>query len=123
MIIKQIYTNCLSQASYYIESKGESIIIDPIRDIEGYDEFINKNNSELKFILETHFHADFVSGHLSLSKKTNAPIIFGPNADPSFESKIAVDGEKFKIGEIAGSSLITISPKCILKSVILFCSI
>ena len=59
MIIKQIYTNCLSQASYYIESKGKSIIIDPIRDIEGYDELINKNNSELKFILETHFPCDF----------------------------------------------------------------
>ena len=75
MIIKQIYTNCLSQASYYIESNGESIIIDPIRDIEGYDELINKNNSELKFILETHFHADFISGHIELSNKYSVPII------------------------------------------------
>ena len=100
MIIKQIYTNCLSQASYYIESKGESIIIDPIRDIEGYDELINKNNSELKFILETHFHADFISGHIELSNKYNVPIIFGPHADTNFNSINKEDGEIIKLGDI-----------------------
>ncbi|MEC7244378.1 MAG: MBL fold metallo-hydrolase, partial [Bacteroidota bacterium] len=100
MIIKQIYTNCLSQASYYIESKGESIIIDPIRDIEGYDEFINKNNSELKFILETHFHADFISGHIELSNKYNVPIIFGPHADTNFNSINKEDGEIIILGDI-----------------------
>ena len=100
MIIKQIYTNCLSQASYYIESKGESIIIDPIRDIDGYDELINKNNSELKFILETHFHADFISGHIELSNKYNVPIIFGPHADTNFNSINKEDGEIIKLGDI-----------------------
>ena len=100
MIIKQIYTNCLSQASYYIESKGESIIIDPIRDIEEYDELINKNNSELKFILETHFHADFISGHIELSNKYNVPIIFGPHADTNFNSINKEDGEIIKLGDI-----------------------
>ena len=100
MIVEQIYTKCLSQASYYIESEGEAAVIDPLREIDSYIEIAAKGKSKIKYVFETHFHADFVSGHLSLSKKTNAPIIFGPNADPSFESKIAVDGEKFKIGEI-----------------------
>ena len=100
MIVEQIYTKCLSQGSYYIESEGEAAVIDPLREIDSYIERASKRKAKIKYVFETHFHADFVSGHLSLSKKTNAPIIFGPNADPSFESKIAVDGEKFKIGEI-----------------------
>ena len=100
MIVEQIYTECLSQGSYYIESKGEAAVIDPLREIDSYIERATKGKAKIKYVFETHFHADFVSGHLSLSKKTNAPIIFGPNADPSFKSKIAVDGEKFKIGEI-----------------------
>ena len=100
MIVEQIYTKCLSQGSYYIESKGEAGVIDPLREIDSYIERAAKGKAKIKYVFETHFHADFVSGHLSLSKKTNAPIIFGPNADPSFESKIAVDGEIFKIGEI-----------------------
>ena len=100
MIVEQIYTKCLSQGSYYIESKGEAAVIDPLREIDSYIERAAKGKTKIKYVFETHFHADFVSGHLSLSKKTNAPIIFGPNADPSFESKIAVDGEKFKIGRI-----------------------
>ena len=100
MIVEQIYTKCLSQASYYIESEGEAAVIDPLREIDSYIEIAAKGKSKIKYVFETHFHADFVSGHLSLSKKTNAPIIFGPNADPSFESIIAVDGEKFKIGKI-----------------------
>ena len=100
MIVEQIYTKCLSQGSYYIESEGEAAVIDPLREIDSYIERAAKRKAKIKYVFETHFHADFVSGHLSLSKKTNAPIIFGPNADPSFKSKIAVDGEKFKIGEI-----------------------
>ena len=100
MIVEQIYTKCLSQGSYYIESEGEAAVIDPLREIDSYIERAAKRKAKIKYVFETHFHADFVSGHLSLSRKTNAPIIFGPNADPSFESKIAVDGEKFKIGEI-----------------------
>ena len=100
MIIKQIYTNCLSQASYYIESKGESIIIDPIRDIDEYDKLFIKNNSKLKFILETHFHADFISGHIELSNKYNVPIIFGPHADTNFHSINKEDGDILKLGDI-----------------------
>ncbi|RZP10357.1 MAG: MBL fold metallo-hydrolase [Flavobacteriales bacterium] len=100
MIVEQIYTKCLSQGSYYIESGEEAAVIDPLREIDSYIERAAKGKAKIKYVFETHFHADFVSGHLSLSKKTNAPIIFGPNADPSFESKIAVDGEKFKLGKI-----------------------
>ena len=101
MIIEQIYTECLSQGSYYIESEGEAAIIDPLREIGSYIEKANKAKAKIKYVFETHFHADFVSGHLSLSKKTGAPIIFGPNADTSFKSIIAEDGEKFKIGKIS----------------------
>ena len=101
MIVEQIYTECLSQGSYYIESEGEAAIIDPLREIDSYIDRAAKGNAKIKYVFETHFHADFVSGHLSLSKNTCAPIIFGPNADPSFKSIIAVDGEKFKIGKIS----------------------
>ena len=101
MIIEQIYTECLSQGSYYIESEGEAAIIDPLREIDFYIDKAAKGKAKIKYIFETHFHADFVSGHLSLSKNTCAPIIFGPNADPSFKSIIAEDGEKFGIGKIS----------------------
>jgi len=101
MILEQIYTECLSQGSYYIESYGEAAIIDPLREIDSYIEKAAKGKAKIKYVFETHFHADFVSGHLSLSKKTNAPIVFGPNADPSFKSIIGLDGEKFKIGKIS----------------------
>ena len=84
MFIKQIYTKCLAQASYYIESQGEVVIIDPIRDIDQYVSLIDGNKSILKYILETHFHADFISGHLELAKKYSSPIIFGPNASPPY---------------------------------------
>jgi glyoxylase-like metal-dependent hydrolase (beta-lactamase superfamily II)/rhodanese-related sulfurtransferase len=100
MVIEQIYTDCLSQGSYYIESNGEAAIIDPLREIDSYLEKVKKNNVKIKYIFETHFHADFVSGHLSLSKSIGAPIIFGPNASTSFESIIAKDGEVFNIGSI-----------------------
>ena len=89
MIIEQIYTECLSQGSYYIESEGEAAIIDPLREIDFYIDKAAKGKAKIKYIFETHFHADFVSGHLSLSRNTCAPIIFGPNADPSFKSIIA----------------------------------
>ena len=101
MIVEQIYTECLSQGSYYIESEGEAAVIDPLREIDSYIEKAAKGKAKIKYVFETHFHADFVSGHLSLSKKTSAPIIFGPNANPSFKSVIAADGEKFKIGKIS----------------------
>ena len=101
MIVEQIYTECLSQGSYYIESEGEAAVIDPLREVESYIEKAKRGKAKIKYVFETHFHADFVSGHLSLSKKTGASIIFGPNANPSYESVVATDGEKFRIGKIS----------------------
>ena len=101
MIIEQIYTGCLSHGAYYIESNGEAAIIDPLREVDQYILKAKKNNANIKYIFETHFHADFVSGHLTLSKKTNAPIIYGPNANTSFESISAKDGQRFDLGEIS----------------------
>ena len=98
MIIEQIYTGCLSQGAYYIESNGEAAIIDPLREVDQYIFKAKKNKASIKYIFETHFHADFVSGHLTLSKKTNAPIIYGPNANTSFESINAKDGQRFNLG-------------------------
>lgn len=98
MIIKQLYTNCLAQASYYIESDGEVAIIDPIRDISDYVNLIG--SKKLKYILETHFHADFVSGHLELAKKYSAPIIFGPNASPNYNFLSKKDGEILEVGNV-----------------------
>jgi hydroxyacylglutathione hydrolase len=100
MNIKQIYTGCLAQGAYYIESKGEVAIIDPLREAQPYISMTHKNNAKIKYIFETHFHADFVSGHVSLAEKTGAPIIFGPTANPSFKAHIASDGEVFSLGEI-----------------------
>jgi len=100
MKIKQIYTGCLAQGAYYIESKGEVAIIDPLREVQPYINKANKNNAKIKYIFETHFHADFVSGHVTLAEKTGAPIIFGPTANPSFKAHIAKDGEVFRLGEI-----------------------
>jgi len=101
MIVEQIYTECLSQGSYYIESNGEAAVVDPLREVESYIEKATRGKAKIKYVFETHFHADFVSGHLSLSKKTGAPIIFGPNANPSYESVVAADGEKFRVGKIS----------------------
>ena len=98
MIVKQIYTKCLAQASYFIESNGEVAIIDPIRDINEYIDLIGEN--KLKYILETHFHADFISGHLELAKKYSAPIIFGPNASPSYKFISKNDGDIIKLGNV-----------------------
>ncbi len=101
MYIQQIYTNCLSEAAYYIESNGEAAIIDPIRDIENYIEIAKYRKSTIKYIFETHFHADFVSGHLDLQKATGATIVYGPLATPSFNCVIAKDEQTFNIGAIA----------------------
>jgi hydroxyacylglutathione hydrolase len=100
MFIKQLYTNCLSEAAYYIESEGEAAIIDPLRDVEEYLYLAKERNVTIKYIFETHFHADFVSGHIDLSKATNAPIIFGPRAETRFPVTIAKDGEIFSVGKI-----------------------
>ena len=100
MYIQQLYTGCLSEAAYYIESDGEAAIVDPLRDIETYINLAKERNAVIKYIFETHFHADFVSGHLDLSKKTAAPIIFGPDTVTNFPVHIAKDGEDFKLGKI-----------------------
>ena len=100
MKVEQIYTNCLAQGTYYIVSDGEAVIIDPLRDFQYYLDKLESDGVRLKYILETHFHADFVSGHLDLSLKTGAEIIFGPNADPSFNARIADDGEVLTVGKL-----------------------
>lgn len=100
MKVEQIYTGCLAQGAYYIQSGNEVAIIDPLREIQPYLDRAAKNGGTIKYILETHFHADFVSGHLDLSKKTGAKIIYGPNANPEFEAHIAKDGETFKLGNV-----------------------
>ena len=100
MIIEQIYTGCLSQGSYYIESQGEAAIIDPLRETGPYIEKATKNNSQIKYVFETHFHADFVSGHISLAKETGATIVYGPKAETGFDALIAKDQQEFKIGDI-----------------------
>ncbi|PKV48268.1 glyoxylase-like metal-dependent hydrolase (beta-lactamase superfamily II) [Aquimarina sp. MAR_2010_214] len=100
MKIEQIYTGCLAQGAYYIESNGEVAIIDPLREIKSYIETANEDNAKIKYIFETHFHADFVSGHVTLAKETGAKIIYGPSANPSFEATIAEDGQEFRLGEI-----------------------
>jgi len=100
MTIEQIYTGCLAQGAYYIESDGEAAIIDPLRETAPYTERAAKSGAKIKYVLETHFHADFVSGHLDLSRKTGAAIVYGPNANPSFEAHIAKDGEEIKLGKV-----------------------
>lgn len=100
MKVEQIYTGCLAQGAYYIESKGEAVVIDPLREVAPYIRKAESNNATIKYVLETHFHADFVSGHLDLSKKTGAPIVYGPNANPAFDAIIATDGQEFKLGDI-----------------------
>ena len=100
MIIEQIYTGCLSQGAYYIESKGEAAIIDPLREVAPYIEKAKKNKATIKYIFETHFHADFVSGHVTLAKETGATIVYGPMAQTRFDSLIAKDQQEFKIGDL-----------------------
>jgi glyoxylase-like metal-dependent hydrolase (beta-lactamase superfamily II)/rhodanese-related sulfurtransferase len=98
MKIEQIYTGCLAQGAYYIESNGEAVIIDPLRDTKAYTDRANASGAKIKYILETHFHADFVSGHLDLQVYTGATIVFGPNAKTEFISHIATDGEILQVG-------------------------
>ncbi|MFM1930814.1 MAG: hypothetical protein RL226_117, partial [Bacteroidota bacterium] len=100
MKIEQIYTGCLSQGAYYIESDGEVAIIDPLRETEQYVEKAAASNAAIKFIFETHFHADFVSGHLDLAAKTGAKIIYGPTAKPKYDIYEAKDGETFQLGKV-----------------------
>ena len=100
MVIQQIYTGCLAQGAYYIESEGEVAIIDPLREVQPYIEMAEGKRAKIKYILETHFHADFVSGHVTLAEKTGASIVYGPNANPSFEAIIAEDGQEFKLGNL-----------------------
>ncbi len=100
MIVEQIYTGCLAQGAYYIESNGEAVVIDPLREVEPYIKKAERNGAKIKYVLETHFHADFVSGHLDLSKKTGATIVYGPNAAPKFDAHIAQDGEELKVGNV-----------------------
>jgi hydroxyacylglutathione hydrolase len=107
MQIEQIYTGCLAQGAYYITSNGEAAIIDPLRETQPYLERLERDNVKLKYIFETHFHADFVSGHVDLSKETGAPIVYGPNANTEFKAIIATDGQEFTIGKIAIRALHT----------------
>ncbi|AFL82961.1 Zn-dependent hydrolase, glyoxylase [Belliella baltica DSM 15883] len=101
MKIEQIYTGCLAQGAYYIESNGEAAIIDPLREVQPYIDQAQKNNSKIKYVFETHFHADFVSGHQDLSAKTGAPIVYGPTAMKlGFDAIIAEDGQEFKVGNL-----------------------
>lgn len=100
MKIEQIYTGCLAQGAYYIESEGEAVVIDPLREVQPYLDRATKNGAKIKYILETHFHADFVSGHLDLAKKSGGTIVYGPTAKPNFEAHIAQDNEVLKIGNI-----------------------
>ncbi|MDA7729299.1 MBL fold metallo-hydrolase [Flavobacteriaceae bacterium] len=101
MRVEQIYTGCLAQGAYYIESDGEAAIIDPLREVSTYTKKAAAAKVKIKYIFETHFHADFVSGHITLAQQTGAPIIYGPNANPAFEAHIAKDGEGFKIGKLS----------------------
>ena len=100
MYIEQLYTGCLSEAAYYVESNGEVAIVDPLRDIEEYIALAKQRNAVIKYIFETHFHADFVSGHIDLAKATGAPIVYGPNTETAFPVYIAKDKEEFKLGDV-----------------------
>ena len=107
MNVVQIYTGCLSQGAYYIESEGEVAIIDPLREVHPYIARAAKDNARIKFVFETHFHADFVSGHVTLAKETGAQIVFGPNANPTYDAVIAEDNQEFRIGKLLLKALHT----------------
>ena len=100
MLVKQLYTSCLSEAAYYIESNGVAAIVDPLRDIDAYLELASERNTQIKYIFETHFHADFVSGHIDLAKATGATIVYGPGTQTGFDVHVAADGENFKLGDL-----------------------
>jgi glyoxylase-like metal-dependent hydrolase (beta-lactamase superfamily II)/rhodanese-related sulfurtransferase len=99
MKVEQIYTGCIAHAAYYIESNGEAAVFDPLREVQPYIDRAEKDGAKMKYVFETHFHADFVSGHLDLAKKTNAQIVFGPTAKPGFEAVVAEDNQVFKVGD------------------------
>lgn len=99
MFIQQLYTGCLSEAAYYVDSEGEAAIVDPLRDIDAYLRLARERNATIKYIFETHFHADFVSGHLDLAKATGASIIYGPGTETNFPIHLAKDGEQFRLGK------------------------
>ncbi len=98
MIVEQMYTGCLAQGAYYIESNGEALVIDPLREVAPYILKAERNGAKIKYVLETHFHADFVSGHIDLAQKTGAKIVYGPNAQPNFLFYAAKDGEELQVG-------------------------
>ncbi|MDZ4715051.1 MAG: rhodanese-like domain-containing protein [Cytophagales bacterium] len=100
MYIEQLYTNCLAEAAYYIESEGEAAIIDPLRETEPYIALAKRRGATIKYVFETHFHADFVSGHIDLARLVNAPIVYGPMANPDYDVINAVDGQEFKLGSV-----------------------
>lgn len=101
MKLQQLYTSCLAQGAYYIESEGEAVVIDPLREVEPYLQRAEQDGAKIKYVLETHFHADFVSGHLDLAAATGAPVVFGPEAKPGFEAHIAKDGEVLRFGKLS----------------------
>ncbi len=107
MKVEQIYTGCLAQGAYYIESRGEVAVIDPLREVAPYIRKAENNNARVKYVFETHFHADFVSGHLDLAQKTGATIVYGPEANPAFDAHIAEDGELFRLGDVTITALHT----------------
>lgn len=100
MKVEQIYTGCLAQGAYYIESNGEAVVIDPLREVEPYIKKAELDGAKIKYVLETHFHADFVSGHIDLAAKTGAQIVYGPGASPAFDAHIAADGEMLQVGKV-----------------------
>lgn len=100
MKVIQLYTGCLAEAAYYIESDGEAAIIDPLRESDPYMAQAQEDGATIRYVLETHFHADFVSGHLDLARKTGATIVYGPTAKPNFEAHIAADGEELPLGKV-----------------------
>src|SRR5687767_8893316 len=101
MFVKQLYTGCLSEAAYYIESEGEAAVVDPLRDIEAYLNLAKERNARIKYIFETHFHADFVSGHIDLANATGATIVYGPLTQTKFPVHVAKDGEFFRLGKLS----------------------
>ena len=100
MYIEQLYTNCLAEAAYYIESEGECAIIDPLRETEPYLKMAADRGTEIKYVFETHFHADFVSGHIDLARKSNCPIVYGPTAQTNYDIITAEDGQEFRLGKL-----------------------
>jgi len=100
MRVEQLYTKCLAEAAYFIESQGEIAVIDPLREVQPYLDLAEQWNGKIKYIFETHFHADFVSGHIDLARKTNAPIVYGPQSNPSFDCIVAADNQEFQVGAV-----------------------